>query len=113
MNKIIITCSLLIFAFIAQAQEDKFASKRAASAIEYISSNMDLSEDNLEFLKETLYDKYVSNVSLIRGKDLSLEEKKQVYRAAFVENRKKLMTVFTREQVSEINKLERESHMKK
>ena len=29
MNKIIITCSLLIFAFIAQAQEDKFASKRA------------------------------------------------------------------------------------
>ena len=112
MKKIIITCALVMFAFIAEAQENKFASKRSATAVEYISSNMDLSEANVEFLKETLYNKYATNVLQIRGKNLSQEEKKQVYRAAFVETRKKLMTVFTKEQVSEINRLERESHKK-
>lgn len=112
MKKIIITCTLIIFAFVAEAQDDKYASKRAATAVEYISSNMDLSEANIGFLKKTLYYKYVSNASKIRGKGLTQDEKKQVYRAAFVETRKKLMTVFTKEQVGKISKLERES-MKK
>jgi hypothetical protein len=51
-------------------------------------------------------------VSQIRGKNLSQEEKKQVYRDAFVQTRKKLMTVFSKEQVGKITKLERESHKK-
>ena len=112
MNKIIITCALVMFAFIAEAQENKFASKRAATAVEYISSNMDLSEANVEFLKETLYNKYASNVSLIKDNNLSQEEKRQVYRDAFIETRKKLMTVFSKEQVDKISKLERESFKK-
>jgi len=107
-----ITCAFVMFAFIVEAQENKFASQRTATAIEYISSNMDLSDTDLEFLKKTLYNKYASNVSQIRGKNLSQEEKKQVYRDAFVQTRKKLMTVFSKEQVSKINKLERESHKK-
>jgi hypothetical protein len=73
---------------------------------------MDLSETNVEFLKETLYNKYVSNAKKIRGKDLSQDEKKQVYRTAFIETRKKLMTVFSKEQVGKITKLERESFKK-
>tara|TARA_B100000497_G_C7443256_1_gene275553 strand:+ start:41 stop:346 length:306 start_codon:yes stop_codon:yes gene_type:complete len=99
-----------MFAFIAEAQENKFASKRAVTAVEYISSNMDLSEANIEFLKETLYNKYVSNSKKIRGKNLSQDEKKQVYRTAFIETRKKLMTIFSKEQVGKITKLERQSH---
>jgi hypothetical protein len=101
-----------MYAFIAEAQENKFASQRTATAIEYISSNMDLSEANIEFLKETLYNKYASNVSQIRGKNLSQEEKNQVYRDAFAQTRKKLMTVFSKEQVGKITKLERESNKK-
>ena len=112
MKKIIITCALVMFTFIAEAQENKFASKRVATAVQYISSNMDLSEANVEFLKETLYNKYVSNAKKIRGKDLSQDEKKQVYRTAFIETRKKLMTVFSKEQVGKITKLERESFKK-
>ena len=112
MKKIIITCALVMFTFIVQAQENKFASKRAATAVEYISSNMDLSEANVEFLKETLYNKYANNASQIRGKNLSQDEKKQVYRAAYIETRKKLMTVFSKEEVGKITKLERESFKK-
>ena len=70
---------------------------------------MDLSESNIEFLKETLYNKYSTNASKIRGKDLTQEEKKSIYRAAYKETRQKLMSIFSNDQVNMITKLERES----
>ena len=109
MKKIIFTFLFTILSFITEAQENKFAVKRTANAIEYISSKMDLSESNIEFLKETLYNKYSTNASKIRGKDLTEEEKKSIYRAAFKETRQKLMSVFSNDQVNMITKLERES----
>ena len=48
----------------------------------------------------------------IRGKNLTEEEKKEVYRSAFKDTRKKLMEVFTNEQVKKIIKLEKESFQK-
>ena len=77
MKKIIFAFLFTIISFFAEAQENKFAAKRTANAIEYISSKMDLSESNIEFLKETLYNKYSTNASKIRGKDLTQEEKNQ------------------------------------
>ena len=109
MKKIIFAFLFTIISFFAEAQENKFAAKRTANAIEYISSKMDLSESNIEFLKETLYNKYSTNASKIRGKDLTQEEKKSIYRAAYKETRQKLMSVFSNDQVNMITKLERES----
>ena len=109
MKKINFTFLFIILSFIAEAQENKFAAKRAANAIEYIGSKMDLSESNKEFLKETLYNKYSKNASKIRGKNLSEDEKKSIYRAAFKETRQKLMSVFSNDQVNMIIRLERES----
>ncbi len=109
MKKIIFVFLFTIISFFAEAQENKFAAKRTANAIEYISSKMDLSESNIEFLKETLYNKYSTNASKIRGKDLTQEEKKSIYRAAYKETRQKLMSVFSNDQVNMITRLERES----
>lgn len=109
MKKIIFVFLFTIISFFAEAQENKFAAKRTANAIEYISSKMDLSETNIEFLKETLYNKYSTNASKIRGKDLTQEEKKSIYRAAYKETRQKLMSVFSNDQVNMITRLERES----
>ena len=109
MKKIILAFLFTIISFFAEAQENKFAAKRTANAIEYISSKMDLSESNIEFLKETLYNKYSTNASKIRGKDLTQEEKKSIYRAAYKETRQKLMSVFSNDQVNMISRLERES----
>lgn len=109
MKKIIFVFLFTIISFFAEAQENKFAAKRTANAIEYISSKMDLSESNIEFLKETLYNKYSTNASKIRGKDLTQEEKKSIYRAAYKETRQKLMSIFSNDQVNMITKLERES----
>ena len=40
------------------------------------------------------------------------DEKKQIYRSAFTETRKKLMNVFTNDEVKKIIKLEKESFKK-
>ena len=112
MKKIILVFIMAFFATFTQAQENKFASDRAENAVSLILENMQISDSDIVFLKETLYNKYASNASKIRGKNLTEEEKKQIYRSAFMENRKKLMKVFTNDEVKKIIKLERESFKK-
>ena len=112
MKKIIILCILAFFVTFTQAQKNKFAANRAENAVSLIKANMEISDSDIVFLKETLYNKYASNALKIRGKNLTEEEKKQVYRSAFKDTRKKLMEVFTNDQVKKIIKLEKESFQK-
>lgn len=112
MKKIITFCTILLFTLFAEAQENKFAEKRATNAVSLITSNMDISDADVIFLKETLYNKYATNASKIRGKDLTDDEKRQIYRSAFKETRKKLMTVFTKDQVDKITEFEKMSFKK-
>lgn len=112
MRKTIITFAFVFFAFIAQAQENKFAANRAENAVALIASSMDISEEDAEFLQQTLYNKYASNARKIRGNNLSAEEKKEVYRSAAKENRKILMSKFSKEKVQKIIELERKSFKK-
>jgi hypothetical protein len=112
MKKIIITTVLCLFALIVEAQENKFASNRSENAVALISSQMDISASEAEFLQQTLYNKYASNAKKIKGKGLSKDEKKAVYRAAAKDARQKLMTVFSKEEVQKIISLERESFKK-
>ena len=112
MKKIILVSIVVFFTTFTQAQENKFAADRAENAVSLIMENMEISDSNIVFLKETLYNKYASNATKIRGKNLSEEEKKQVYRSAFTETRKKLMKVFTNDEVKKIIKLEKESFKK-
>ena len=112
MKKIILVCVMAFFATFTQSQENKFAANRADNAVSLIKANMEISDSDIVFLKETLYNKYASNALKIRGKNLTEEEKKQVYRSAFKDTRKKLMEVFTNDQVKKIIKLEKESFQK-
>ena len=112
MKKIIIVCILAFFVTFTQAQKNKFAADRAENAVSLIKANMEISDSDIVFLKETLYNKYASNALKIRDKNLTEEEKKQVYRSAFKDTRKKLMEVFTNDQVKNIIKLEKESFQK-
>jgi len=112
MKKIILVCIMAFFATFTHSQENKFAANRADNAVSLIKANMKISDSDIVFLKETLYNKYASNALKIRGKNLTEEEKKQVYRSAFQDTRKKLMEVFTNDQVKKIIKLEKESFQK-
>ena len=112
MKKIILVFIIAFFVTFTQAQENKFAANRADNAVSLITKNMQISDSDITFLRETLYNKYASNASKIRGKNLTEDEKKQVYRSAFMETRKKLMNVFTNDEVKKIIKLEKESFKK-
>ena len=112
MKNIILVCFMAFFVTFTQAQKNKFAADRAENAVSLIKANMEISDSDIVFLKETLYNKYASNALKIRGKNLTEEEKKQVYRSAFKDTRKKLMEVFTNDQVKKIIKLEKESFQK-
>ncbi len=112
MKNIILVCFMAFFVTFTQAQKNKYAANRAENAVSLIKANMEISDSDVVFLKETLYNKYASNALKIRGKNLTEEEKKQVYRSAFKDTRKKLMEVFTNDQVKKIIKLEKESFQK-
>tara|TARA_B100001248_G_scaffold168322_1_gene127434 strand:+ start:3075 stop:3413 length:339 start_codon:yes stop_codon:yes gene_type:complete len=112
MKNLFLVSIIAFFVAFTQAQENKFAANRADNAVSLITKNMQISDSNIDFLRETLYNKYASNALKIRGKNLTEDEKKQVYRSAFTETRKKLMNVFTNEEVKKIVKLEKESFKK-
>lgn len=112
MKKILLSTILCLFALFVEAQENKFAANRSDNAVALITSQMDISDEQAEFLQQTLYNKYTSNAKKIRGKGLSEDEKKAVYRAAAKETRQKLMSKFNREEVKKIIDLERESFKK-
>ena len=112
MKKIILVCFMAFFVTFTQAQKNKYAANRAENAVSLIKANMEISDSDVVFLKETLYNKYASNALKIRGKNLTEEEKKEVYRSAFKDTRKKFMEVFTNDQVKKIIKLEKESFQK-
>ena len=109
--------SLIIFTFLltfsyVNAQENKFAVKRASNAVSFISSEMDLTDEQTQFIEKTLYTKYAENALKIKGNNLSQEEKKAVYKNAFITTRKILREQFSEEDVKSIIKLERQSNKK-
>lgn len=87
--------------------KNKYAQKRANTITEFIASQMTFPEQKVIFLNKTLYQKYASNAKKTRGKNLSQDEKKVIYKATFSATRKKLLEEFTNIQVTEISKLER------
>ena len=112
MKKILFAAVLCLFTLIGEAQENKFAANRSENAVALITSQMEISDAEAEFIQQTLYNKYASNARKIRGKVLSEDEKKAVYKTASKETRQKLMTKFNREEVQKIIDLERKSFKK-
>ena len=68
---------------------------------------MKLTDERSQFLLETLTEKYTNNISKIKGKNLSQEEKRKVYKATFLKTKNKLLTKFSKSEFAQINKLEK------
>lgn len=110
-NLLIIFTFLFTFSFV-NSQENKFAAKRASNAVTTILSEIELSDEKAQFLEKTLYTKYAENALKIKGKNLSQDEKKKVYRNAFITTRKVLREQFTETEVKSIIRLERQANKK-
>jgi len=116
-KKTIMKKSLIIFTFLftfsfVSAQQNKSAAKRASNAVANILSEMQVSDEKAQFLEKTLYTKYADNALKIKGKNLSQDEKKKVYRNAFTTTRKVLREQFTETEVKSIIRLERQANKK-
>ena len=112
MKKVLYIFTFLLTFSHVNAQENKFAAKRAAKAVAFISSEMDFTDAQAQFIEETLYTKYAGNSLKIKGKALSNKEKKDIYRKATSATRKLLRKEFSKGEVLSIIKLERQSFKK-
>ena len=81
--------------------------KKATAASEYIASELNFDENQKKDIFTILSEKYDSNRKKIRGKDLSGEEKREIYKASFIETKNNLSEKFTMKEVNMINKLHR------
>jgi len=86
--------------------------KRAQVISEFIIKTMKLSNIKAQFLLETLSEKYTNNISKTRGKNFSQEEKREIYKATFLETKNKLLIKFTKSEFDQINKLEQSKRKK-
>ena len=112
MKKSLIIFTLLFTFSYVNSQENKFAAKRASNAVTTILSEIELSDEKAKFLEKTLYNKYADNALKIKGKNLSQDEKKNVYRNAFKATRKALRKQFSETEVKSIIRLERQANKK-
>ena len=112
MKKVLFIFTFLLAFSYMNAQENKFAAKRAAKAVAFILSEMDFTDAQAQFIEEILYSKYAKNGLKIKGKGLSNKEKKVIYRKAASATRKLLRQEFSKGEVLSIIKLERQSFKK-
>ena len=103
-NVILLT---LLISFTSKAQNN-YQIEKATRFSEYAANQLKLSEDDKIFLYDTYLAKFVAQRGKIYGKNLSDDEKKQVYKASHNELVKNLNTRFNTEKTREIIRVVRE-----
>ena len=83
------------------------AYKRAQVISEFIITKLNLTKDKGKFLLETLSEKYAHNAAKTKGKNLPQEVKREIFKATFIETRNKLLKIFSKSEITQINKLEK------
>ena len=92
---------ILLISFSAKAQNN-YQIKRATKFSEYATTQLELSKDDRKFLYDTYLAKFVAQREKIHGKNLSDDEKKQVYKASKNKLVKTLNTRFNAEKTKAI-----------
>lgn len=109
MKRLVVFILFLSFSLNSFAQKiPKHVVKRAHSASEHISNVLNFNETQQNHLHEILIKKYDSNRKSIHGKNLSQDQKREIYRASFIETKKDLSEKFSPNEVNMINKHHRE-----
>ena len=97
MKKLIIIAIVSILISLSSKAQNNYQIKRATTFSEYASNKLKLNEADKKFLYDTYLAKFVAQREKIHGKDLSDEEKKQVYKASYNKLIKTLNTRFSAE----------------
>ena len=92
---------IFLISFNSNAQNN-YQIKRATSFSEHVTNQLKLNKEDQKFLYDTFINKFIKQQEKIKGKDLSDEEKKQVYKASRKELVKILNTRFDSEKTKAI-----------
>lgn len=84
--------------------------KRAEAQTAYIADKMDLNEDQKTFVYEVLIKKFKMNTDQLKGKELTQEQKRAIYKETNKKTRVLLATKFSKEEIDRINKLQSEAN---
>ncbi|MFL2578492.1 MAG: hypothetical protein ACJ0QQ_00315 [Parvicellaceae bacterium] len=102
MKKIINVIVLVLLISFSSNAQNNYQIKTATSFSEYATTQLKLSKDDKKFLYDTYLAKFVAQREKIYGKELSDEEKKQIYRASRNELVKTLNKRFNTEKTKAI-----------
>lgn len=105
MKKIFLFTLLTLFISTSFAQEKTNFEKRAKRGATMIADEMDLNKKRKEFLYDCLLERQENNYAQIKGKDLSEDEKRAIFKKSNQSMTKKLLTKFTQEEVKKINEI--------
>ena len=108
MKKIINVILLTLLISFSSKAQNNYQIEKATRFSEYAANQLKLSEDDKIFLYDTYLAKFVAQRGKIHGKNLSDDEKKQVYKASHNELVKNLNTRFNTEKTREIIRVVRE-----
>ena len=108
---------LLIIPLIGFSQNaNKYQLNRAKMFSDYVAENMELTEEDKEFVNQVFLDRIVNAAKKIKGKGLSQEEKRAVYTEEYSNAKNKLTDRFGKKMANKVlnlsNKARKESDNK-
>ncbi|MEC8363698.1 MAG: hypothetical protein VXZ46_00985 [Bacteroidota bacterium] len=112
MKKITTIILLLTLTYSIAQKPNKFHLERATMFTNYIADNIELSEDDKQFVYNVMLERGVNATKQIRGKNLSQEDKKAIYRAEYKNAATKLKDKFGNKKGNKIMALSNEARKK-
>ncbi len=109
--RLILSLVLMFFlSLVVYGQEPtKWEKSRAGMFTNYISENMNINDDQKEFIRSVMLERILEAKKEIRGNNLSNEEKQRVYRAAYANAQTKLEEEFDKKTARKIMSLSNEA----
>ncbi|RUA10164.1 MAG: hypothetical protein DSY82_05105 [Flavobacteriia bacterium] len=102
MKKIFLLVFLTGFALTVSAQKKQSHKKRAIAQTDYVSSRMNFNDEQKLFLFNALLEKYETISGQVKGKGLSKEERKAIFKQSNKAMYDKLNTKFSKGEVKKI-----------
>ena len=106
---------MLLFGFLTNvnAQKQSKAAKKAIAQTDHVAQKMNFNNAQKLFLHNVLLERYESAAKQIKGKDLSKEEKKAIYKKTNELMNEKLTAEFSKDETKQIKALLKEYNQSK
>lgn len=113
MKKILLFVLLAFMFNTVNAQKQSPQVKKAIEQTDYVASRMKLNDSKKLFLHNVLLEKFESTSKQIKGKDLSKEEKKVIYKKSNSVMNERLTAEFSKDEIKQIKALSKEYNQSK